>query len=260
MSIALTRPVSDSLAACELTYVKRAPIDVDLARRQHQAYEEALRQLGCLVVALPAAPELPDSVFVEDLALVLDEVGILTRPGAASRRPEAPAVEETLSRYRPILRIEPPGTLEGGDILRLGRTIFVGRSGRSNDQGIRQLTALVAGLGYVVRPVALRGCLHLKSAVTAITPDRVLLNPAWVAPESFEGWAWIAVAPGEEHAANALRIGDGLIYPASFPRTLEMLSRMAVSVLPVDVTEIQKAEGAVTCCSLVFEERPRARE
>jgi dimethylargininase len=257
MPIALTRPVSASLAQCELTYLARTPFDIDLARRQHHVYEQALRQFGCQVVALPEAPELPDAVFVEDLALVLDEVGILTRPGAESRRPEAPTVEETLARYRPVRRIEPPGTLEGGDILRLGRTIYVGRSGRSNAEGIRQLQALCGEFGYAVVSVALRGCLHLKSAVTDIAPDRLLLNPAWVAPESFEGWAWVAVAPGEEHAANALRIGEGLIYPSSFPRTLETLARMAVQVQAVDVSEIQKAEGAVTCCSLVFEERPR---
>jgi len=257
MPIALTRPVSDSLAQCELTYLARAPIDTDLARRQHHAYEQALRELGCQVIALPETPELPDAVFVEDLALVLDEVGILTRPGAESRRPEAPSVEEALGRYRPMRRIEPTGTLDGGDILRLGRTIYVGRSGRSNEEGIRQLAALSEAFGYTVESVPLRGCLHLKSAVTEIAPDRLLLNPAWVAPELFRGWAWVAVAPGEEHAANALRIGEGLVYPASFPRTLEMLGRVAVKVLPVDVSEIQKAEGAVTCCSLVFEERPR---
>ena len=257
MPIALTRPVSDSLAECELTYLARAPIEIDLARRQHHAYEQALRELGCQVMALPEAPELPDAVFVEDLALVLDEVGILTRPGAESRRPEALTVEEALTRYRPIRHIESPGTLEGGDILRLGRTIYVGRSGRSDDEGIRQLTALSGEFGYRVESVALRGCLHLKSAVTDIAPDRLLLNPAWVAPESFEGWAWMAVDPGEEHAANALRIGDSLIYPASFPRTLETLGRIAAKVLPVDVSEIQKAEGAVTCCSLIFGESPR---
>ncbi|MBM3122285.1 MAG: dimethylargininase [Chloroflexi bacterium] len=257
MPIALTRPVSESLDRCELTYLARAPIELDLARRQHRAYQEALAELGCQVIALPEAPELPDAVFVEDLALVLDEVGILTRPGAESRRPEAPTVEEALGRYRPIRRIEPPGTLEGGDILRLGRTIYVGRSGRSNEDGIRQLTAICGEFGYEVVSVALRGCLHLKSAVTDVSPDRLLLNPAWVTPESFDGWAWMAVAPGEEHASNALRIGGGLIYPASFPRTLEMLGRMAVKVIPVDVSEIQKAEGAVTCCSLVFDERPR---
>jgi dimethylargininase len=258
MPIALTRPVSASLAQCELTYLARAPIEIERARRQHEAYEQALRRLGCQVVALPEAPDLPDAVFVEDLALVLDEVGILTRPGAESRRPEAPAVADALGSYRTLRRIEPPGTLEGGDILRLGRTIYVGRSRRSNDEGIRQLAALSAPFGYTVQAVALRGCLHLKSAVTDIAPDRLLLNPAWVAPESFEGWAWMAVAPGEDHAANALRIGDGVIYPASFPRTLEALGRSAGTVIPVDVSEIQKAEGAVTCCSLVFEEQGRA--
>lgn len=253
MPIALTRPVSASLAQCELTYLARAPIDVDLARRQHHAYGQALTELGCQVIALPEAPELPDAVFVEDLALVLDEVGILTRPGAESRRPEAPTVEEALGHYRLLRRIEAPGTLEGGDILRLGRTIYVGRSGRSNDEGIRQLQDLTKVYGYEVRPVDVRGCLHLKSAVTDVAPDRLLLNPDWVDPHEFDGWAWMGVEPGEAHAANALRIGTGVIYPRSFPRTLEALDRLGLQPHPVDVSEIQKAEGAVTCCSLVFE-------
>ncbi len=255
MPIALTRPVSLSLARCELTYQARQPIDIDRARAQHQEYELALREVGCSLVRLPEAAELPDAVFVEDLAFVLEEVAILTRPGVESRRPEGAAIEAALAPHRPLRRIEPPGTLEGGDILRLGRTIYVGRSGRSNTDGIRQLRDRVAPFGYSVEAVPVRGCLHLKSAVTDIAPDRLLVNPRWVDPAVFGGMSWIPVAEGEAHAANALRVGGRVIYPAGFPRTLEVLVREGVDVRPVDVSEIQKAEGAVTCCSLIFEAR-----
>lgn len=253
MLIALTRGVSASLAQCELTFLDRQPIDVERARSQHGNYEQALRTLGCRVETLPEEPDLPDAVFVEDLALVLDEVAILTRPGVESRRPEADAITVALEHYRSLRFIQPPGTLEGGDILRLGRSLFVGLSGRSNQDGIRQLQEMTAPFGYSVQPATLRGCLHLKSAVTDITPDRLLLNPEWVAPETFEGWAWTGVAPGEAHAANALRIGGSVIYPRSFPRTFDILGRLGLQIHALDVSEIQKAEGAVTCCSLVFE-------
>lgn len=253
MLIALTRGVSPSLAQCELTFLDRQPIDVEQARRQHRGYEQALGDLGCRVETLPEEPDLPDAVFVEDLALVLDETAIVTRPGAESRRPEADAIAAALERYRSLQFIQPPGTLEGGDILRLERSLFVGLSGRSNPDGIRQLRELTAPFGYTVQAAELRGCLHLKSAVTAIAPDRLLLNPEWVAPEIFDGWAWTGVAPGEAHAANALRIGGSVIYPRSFPRTLEILERLGLELRALDVSEIQKAEGAVTCCSLVFE-------
>jgi len=253
MPIALTRPISLSLARCELTYQTRQPIDIDRARAQHLEYEQALRELGCRLVRLPEAPDLPDAVFVEDLALVLDEVAILTRPGVESRRPEGAAIEAELASHRTLERIEPPGTLEGGDILRLGRTIYVGRSGRSNAEGIRQLRDRAAPFGYRVDAVPMHGCLHLKSAVTDIAPDRLLVNPRWVDPAVFMGMGWTPVAEGEAHAANALRVGVKVIFPAGFPRTLEVLMREGVDVRPVDVSEVQKAEGAVTCCSLIFE-------
>lgn len=253
MPIALTRPISLSLARCELTYQTRQPIDIDQARAQHLEYEQALRELGCSLIRLPEAPELPDAVFVEDLALVLDEVAILTRPGVESRRPEGAAIEKELGRHRILQRIEPPGTLEGGDILRLGRTIYIGRSGRSSAEGIRQLRDRAAPFGYRVEAVPMHGCLHLKSAVTDIAPDRLLVNPDWVDPEAFVGMDWTPVAEGEAHAANALRVGVKVIFPAGFPRTLEVLMREGVDVRPVDVSEVQKAEGAVTCCSLIFE-------
>ena len=148
MRIAVTRPVPESLARCELTHQARAPIDVDIATAQHDQYQEALRTLGCTLVHVAAAPDLADSVFVEDVAIVVDEVAIITRPGAESRRQECEAVAEVLSQYRPLRSIGPPGTLDGGDVLRLGRTLYVGLSTRTNEDGARQLATELAPLGY----------------------------------------------------------------------------------------------------------------
>ena len=254
MLVAITREVSPSLGDCQLTHVARTPIDVERADAQHRAYQRALASLGCRVLTLEAEPAMPDAVFVEDVAIVLDEVAVMTRPGAESRRDEGASVAELLARYRPLRHIEAPGTIDGGDVLRVGRTIYVGRSGRSNAQGIAQLRAAVMEFGYHVQPVPIRGCLHLKSAVTAVRDDTLLLQPAWVDASSFPGFSFIEVDAAEEHAANLLRIGDVAVMPACFPRTAQRLRDAGVEVVTVDVSELQKAEGATTCCSLVFEE------
>ncbi len=252
MWIALTREVSPALGDCELSYVSREPIDVARARTQHRDYQRALETLGCRLLVLPAEPGLPDSVFVEDVAIVLDEVAVLTRPGALSRRAEVASVAEVLRRYRPVLAIEAPGTLDGGDVLRVGRALYVGESARSNAEGIAQLRELLAGHGYAVQGVPTRGCLHLKSAVTQLDNRTVLLQPAWVDRARFADFRVIEVDPAEPHAANVLRIGDALVMPTSFPRTRQRLVDSGFDVTAVDVSELQKAEGAVTCCSLVF--------
>lgn len=252
MLIAITRDVSPSLSACELTHVERTPIDVGRAETQHREYQRVLASLGCRVLNLPAQPTMPDAVFVEDVAIVLDEVAIMTRTGAESRRGEGASVAEVLRRYRPLRTIEAPGTLEGGDVLRIGRTLYVGESGRSNAEGAAQLGALIAEFGYTVRTVPIHGCLHLKSAVTALSDDRLLLQPAWVGRDSFPEFRIIEVDPEEEHAANVVRIGASVVMPACFPRTWQRLVDAGVKVTTVDVSELQKAEGAVTCCSLLF--------
>jgi dimethylargininase len=251
--IAITRGVSPAIEHCELVHQERRPIDVALAMRQHRRYEEALAALGCRVEALPADPELADSVFVEDACVVLDEVAVITRPGAESRRPETAPIARALAPYRPLVSIEPPGTLDGGDVLRIGRTLYVGLSDRSNQAAIDQLSHALAPHGYAVRGVAVRGCLHLKSAVTAVDDDTVLVNPEWVDAGVFTGMRAIEIDPRERGAANVLRIGERVIYPASFPATRRRLAAAGVDVVEVDVSELQKAEGAVTCCSLVFE-------
>lgn len=253
MRIAVTRPVPESLARCELTHLARVPIDVAAAAAQHRQYEAVLRTLGCSLRDVPAAHDLPDSVFVEDVAIVLDEVAIITRPGAESRRPEREAVAAVLSEYRPLVAIAAPGTLDGGDVLRLGRTLYVGLSTRTNEDGAQQLARHVGPFGYGVECVQTAGCLHLKSAATAIDSDRVLCNPEWTDPRAFRRVGIIEIDPAEPHAANVLRLGDTILCAASHERTAADLRARGYSVCAVDVSELAKAEAGVTCCSLIIE-------
>jgi dimethylargininase len=254
MPTAITRKVSPAITRCELTHLKRQAIDVAVAARQHEAYERCLASMGCRVVSLPVEPGLPDSVFIEDTAVVLDELAVVTRPGAASRRAETPGVSRVLAEYRPLAAIRPPGTLDGGDVLCVGRRVFVGLSARSSGDGIEQLRVLLSPHGYGVAAVAVTGCLHLKSAVTQVAPGLVLLNPEWVDPAAFGRSGRIEVDRSEPYAANALLIGDAVLYPTAFPRTAARLEGAGIRLAPVDVSELAKAEGAVTCCSLILED------
>ena len=253
MGIAVTRQVSAALGDCLLSHLPRRPIDVELARRQHAAYERLLAELGYELRSLPAEPDLPDSVFVEDAAVILDEVAVVTRPGAAARRRETESVAAALAPHRRLLRLAAPATLDGGDVLRLGRTLWVGLSERTGAAGAEQLRALAAPYGYTVATVPVRGCLHLKSAVTEVGEDTLLLNPALVEPRTFAGHRQLEVDPAEPMAANALRAGGAVILPDHHPRTRRRLERAGLDVRPVAATELAKAEGGVTCCSLLID-------
>ena len=250
--IAITREVSPRIAACELTHLVREPIDFQRARTQHRQYETLLEELGCKLVRLPAERDLPDSVFVEDAAVVLDELAVITRPGAESRRSETVSVAAALKPYRKLFHIQPPGTLDGGDVLRIGKALYVGLSKRSNREGVKQLQDILLPFGYAVHGVKLRDCLHLKSAVTQVAEDTLLINPAWTDTAVFQDFRLIDVAPSEPFAANALRIGDTVVYPEAFPETRQRLEKQGIRVRAVDASELAKAEGGVTCCSLVF--------
>jgi len=252
MLIAVTRPVSESLAECALTHLPRVPVDLDRARLQHAAYEDALRSLGAAVIRVPAADDLPDAVFIEDTALVLDEVAVITRPGAESRRRETGPVADILSEFRPLQHIQAPATLDGGDVLRVGPTIYVGLSSRTNQAGVEQLASLVGLFGYSVVPVAMTGCLHLKSAVSQVDESLLLLNPRWVPARAFGSLEHLVVAEGEAGAANALRVDGAVIYPDHFPSTAGRLATHGLEVVSVPSDELAKAEGGVTCCSLLF--------
>jgi dimethylargininase len=250
--IAVTRPVSDALARCELTYLDRQPIDVERARAQHQEYERLLEEAAyCTIVRVPAAPDLPDAVFIEDTAVVVDEVAVITRPGADSRRAETAAVADVLAHYRQVRHIEPPGTLDGGDVLFCGRRAFIGRTRRTNDDGIVQMGRILEPFGYTVSGVVVRGCLHLKSAATTLSENELLVNPAWISPDDFPGVHLLPIDPSEPNAANILKAGDDYIYARAFPRTAAFL-QVSLQLNFVDMSELAKAEGALTCCSLVF--------
>lgn len=245
------RDLSPEIGRCELSHLDRVPIDFPRAVRQHQQYVSALAEAGCVISRLPAAPGLPDAVFVEDTALVLEELAVITRPGAASRRPETESVAAVLESFRSLRRIGGPGTLDGGDLLLTGRSLFVGLSGRTSRAGAEELARLVEPAGYQVRIVPVEGCLHLKSAVTEVGDATLLINPAWVDPAGFEGFRLISIDPGEAFAANALRIGARLIHAAAFPRTTGRLRAEGFEVREVEADELAKAEGGVTCCSLL---------
>ena len=240
------------MASCELTHLARVPIDLDRARAQHRDYEQALADAGCRVERLPAGPDMPDAVFVEDIAVVFDELAIITRPGAESRRVEVPAIAAALEPHRTLSFIEPPGTLDGGDVLVAGRRVYVGVSSRTNRQAIAMMHRALAPHRYTVCAVEVHGCLHLKSAVTSVADDTLLVNPRWIARDALGGFDLVEIDPSEPAAANALRVGETVIFPSAFPRTAERLAKRGVTLRLVDASEVAKAEGAVTCCSLVF--------
>ena len=250
---AITRKVSSALPNCELSFISRQPIDMEKARAQHHAYEELLARLGAHVISLPEEPELPDSMFVEDPVIVLDEVAVIFPLGTETRRKEAPSLATAVEKFRKLAHVKLPGMLEGGDVLRVGKKIFVGLTKRSNAEGIRQLAVIVEKLGYDLTAVPVTGCLHLKSAVTFVGRNTLLANRAWFDWKRLEGFDWVDVDPSEPHAGNALAIGETVIFPTSFPKTRAAIEALGFKVLPVDISELQKAESGLTCSSLLFE-------
>ncbi|MBI3400361.1 MAG: dimethylargininase [Acidobacteria bacterium] len=249
--IALTHAVSPAMGNCELTHQARVPIDFDLARAQHRAYEQALRDAGYLVDHLEGGVDQPDSVFVEDIAVVFDELAVIARPGAPSRRPEVTSVTRALDRLRKLHFIVPPGTLDGGDVLVVGTRVFVGISTRTNHDAAIQMHQILSPHGYEIREVVVHGCLHLKSAVTALTDDLLLVNSAWIDTTQLPGFRFLEVDPAEPSGANALRLDDRILYSSAFPRTAERIRQAGLRVHTIDASEVAKAEGAVTCCSLL---------
>ena len=253
MLVALTREPSSSLAAGERTFRAHEPIDIDAARVQHRAYRDALAECGAHVIVLQAVEHLPDAVFVEDVAIVLDEIAILLPMGVRSRSEEPERIVSDLRLWREVVRL-PEGTrAEGGDVVRLDRTLYVGRTGRSDDAGIAALAAATAGLGYQVVPVEVAGCLHLKSACTALDDETILVNPRWLDASAFAVPRAIEVPAVEPWAANAVRAGEAVLVQAGCPRTADRIADAGFDVREVDVSELAKAEGSLTCLSLLFE-------
>lgn len=253
MLLALTRPPTDALTRCALTHLAREPIDVARAMAQHRRYEETLARLGATVISLPPEPDLPDAVFVEDVAIVLDEIAIVTRPGAASRLPEVAAVEGRLAEYRPLLRIDAPGTLDGGDVMRVDRVLYVGRSSRTNSHGIGQLAEAVAPFGYVVRTVPVTGCLHLKSACSHLGGGLVLVNRGWIDAGALAELDLLDVPAAHPASANSFLVGDTVVMAAGSPQCAALVRATGRTVETVQLSELRKAEAGGSCMSLVFE-------
>ena len=253
MLTAITRGVSASLASGELTFRDRTPIDIALAHRQHESYEAALIKLGVRIDHLPPEDAYPDAVFVEDVALVLDEIAIITAPGAASRIGEAESMARAVGKYRPVKHLSAPATLDGGDVVRIGKTLYVGLSSRTNQLGIDQLGALLSPLGYTVLGVEVEGALHLKTACTYAGRGILLANPEWAATNIFRDVEVFPVDAEEPWGGSVLAINDSLVIAASFPRTRAKLEARGLTVVAVDLSELQKAEGGPTCLSIVFD-------
>jgi dimethylargininase len=252
MFLAITNKPSPLLAQCELTHLERTSIDYAVALRQHEGYQAMLRSAGASVHALDVNQDHPDGVFIEDTAIVLDEVAVLLSMGAESRRGEPEGIEPTLRAYRPVERVTLPATIDGGDVVRVGRTLLVGLSSRTNAAGIEALRGLVVRHGYRVIPVPVTGCLHLKSACTALPDGRLLVNRAWFETTAAKGFEMVPVPPDEPTAADVALVGDAVCMAAEHPRTAELVTSLGFTVRTTPLSEFAKAEGAVTCLSLIF--------
>ena len=253
MKFAITRDVSPRIGSCELTHLEREPIDFGRARQQHDAYCEALSELGWTIIRLPASPDLPDSVFVEDTAVVTDDVAILANPGAVSRRPEIAPIAGVLEKFRKAAVVRLPATLDGGDVLFLGRDVWVGVAGRTNEQAVEALRAILQPYGFAVRAAQPRGCLHLKSAITRAGPDCLIVNPNWIDPRIFSGWKIVEIDPQEPLAANVLWLGEVTLVAEAYPRTRGRLEARGLNCSTINMSELAKAEGGLTCCSILFD-------
>jgi dimethylargininase len=254
MLTAITRAVSQSLGNCELTWQAREPIDIEEAQAEHRGYEHLLESLGARVISLPALEEYPDAVFVEDAAIVLDEIAVIATMGVESRRGERDSVGDALSKFRSLINMRGPAKLEGGDVMRIGDELYVGLSARTDEAGIEQLARRVQPFGYRVVPMKLRDCLHLKSACCFIGDDTILLNRQLVDTEPLHRYRLLDVAPSEPNAANALRVNETVVLPSAFPATAELLENAGFHVAVVNITELLKAESGVTCSSLLFDD------
>lgn len=244
---ALVRGVSPRVAEGQVTHMERQPLEYEKAVEEHGQYVDVLRELVDEVIELPADEQYPDCVFVEDTAVVLDEIAIITRPGAESRRGEVDAVAEALAYWRPIAHIQAPGTIDGGDVLVLDRTIFIGLTSRTNKAGIEQFRELARG--YDVHAIPVHGALHLKTAITRVAHDALLVNREWIDCTPFDRWKLIEIDPSEPFAANALLVGESLIYAREFPKTRKKLPG---DVRLVPAGELAKVEGGVTCSAILI--------
>lgn len=255
--IAITRKPARSLSDCEITHIERRPIDYEKALEQHDAYETSLKNLGCEVLSLPVREDFPDSCFVEDAAVVFEEFAVLMRPAAESRRREVEFIEPVLKELMPIKNLPLGGTIDGGDVLKIGRTVFVGLSTRSNRIGAESLEKVLGPCGYLVKRVEVKGSLHLKTAVTYLGKGTVLINPKWVDVSEFSSYRQVFVDEEEPFGANTTKVRDTLICSRNAPRTNERLEQEGFRCESVDISEFEKAEAGVSCLSFFLEHNYR---
>ena len=260
MPVALTRQPAQSLVQCEVSHVERKPIDFSLAVQQHQNYCRTLQQHGLDVQALPPDESYPDSVFVEDNAIVLDEIAVLTTMGAVSRQGEPALLKPILSGYRKVVEIALPARIEGGDVFRVGKALYVGCSTRTNHEGIEALRRVAGPFGYVVHPIEVHGCLHLKTACSLLDDETLLVNSAWIDVNTLRDFRLLPVPVNEPVGANVLRVGQGILANASYPATIKMLETRGYEISALDISEFSKAEAGLTCLSLIIEDFPSHNE
>jgi dimethylargininase len=250
--LAITRNLSRKICDCELTFLQRQPIDFERAAQQQEAYRNVLKSLGLEVIALPADDRYPDCCFVEDAAVVLDEVAVITRMGSETRRGEGEALLPVLKAHRRIARMEAPATLDGGDVVQVGRRLLVGLSSRTNQDGVNTLREILGPFGYTVTPVPVHGVLHLKSACTALDDETLIVEASHIDLEALAGLRMVRVPPEEAQAADVLQIGQTICIHAGYERTINLLQKRGMDVRTVDVSEFLKAEAGVTCLSVIL--------
>jgi dimethylargininase len=252
--IALTRGISAGIDRCEVSFIDRVAIDLQKMKQQHRAYEEMLRSMGYEVIQIPADDSCPDCCFIEDTALLLDEIAVITYPGSVARRGEVPGVVPTIEKYRKTLRIEPPATLEGGDVLRIGRNLYVGLTQRTNPEGVDALRTLVAPYCYKVTAVPTPGALHMKSVCTAADDRTIVADPRRVDVSPLRDYDMIEIAPEEWMGGDLLPINGTLWMIEGFPKLKSALEARGFNVRTLNMSEFLKAEAGLTCLSLLFEE------
>lgn len=250
--LALTHLPSPKMQACQRTFVAHEVIDYAQALSQHAAYCDVLRACRAKVVTLDVNAEHPDGTFIEDTAIVLDEVAVLTSMGTPARREEPRGIEPVLREHREVTRIEPPAKIEGGDVLRVGRRLLVGQSARTNGAGITMLAGLVEPYGYTVQAIPVQKCLHLKTGCTALPDSRLLVNPAWIDRTSLADFDIVEVPSAEPWGANVCVVNSSVLLAAEHVRTAELIDSLGFNVQPVELSEFAKAEGGVTCLSLLL--------
>ena len=251
-SHAVTRKPCKNFARGLTTAVGSEPADYGLMVKQHAAYLEALTTAGLEVIVLDPLPDFPDAHFVEDTAVVTPDVAVITNPGAAARRGEAESIAPILAKFRKIERIQPPGTVDGGDVLQVGNHFFIGLSERTNKQGAEQLGRILQSHGNTWTVVAVGAGLHFKSSVNYVGRNTLLITTAFAHNKRLQGYDKIVTERDEEYAANTLLVNEHLLMPAGFPHTRRQLEPLGFKIIELEISEVRKMDGGLTCMSIRF--------